>query len=107
MQHTSSFLQEVSNCPASLKWKTQSSQVLPDLNRTNCSYEWKPSVKKALFCVSCCLRLETVTSLSLQVIYDIEDESGRLKHKAEGERYEMASVEAGKLLAIERNENKA
>lgn len=75
----------------------------PDLNRTNCCNEWKPSVKKGLFCVSCCLRLETVTSLSLQEIYDIEDESGRLKYKAEGERYEMGSVEAGKLLAIEKN----
>lgn len=81
--------------------------MLPDLNRTNCHYEWKPSVKRALFCVSCYLRVETVTNMSLQAIYDTEGENGRLEQKAKGERYEMASVEAGKLLAIEKKENEA
>lgn len=45
--------------------------------------------------------------MSLQAIYDIVGERGRLGQKAEGERCEMASVEAGKLLAIEKKENEA
>lgn len=51
------------------------------------------------------MRLETVTNMSLQAIYAVVGGSGRLGKKAEGERYEMASVEAGKLLAIEKKEN--
>lgn len=63
--------------------------------------------KKALFCVCCYLRLGTVTNVSLQGIFDIVGGSGRLGQKVEAERYEMASVEAGKLLAIEIKENEA
>lgn len=63
--------------------------------------------KKALSCVCCYLRLETVTNVSLQTIYDVVGESDRLGQKVGGERYEMASVEAGKLLAIEKKENEA
>lgn len=61
--------------------------------------------KKALFCVSCNVRLETITNMSLQAIYAVVGGSGRLGRKAGAERYEMASVQAGKLLAIEKKEN--
>lgn len=45
--------------------------------------------------------------MSLQAIYDVVGESDRLGQKVGGERYEMASVEAGKLLSIEKKENEA
>lgn len=45
--------------------------------------------------------------MSLQVIYDVVGESGKLGQKVEGEKCEMGSVEAGKLLTIEKKENEA
>lgn len=43
--------------------------------------------------------------MSLQAICDVVGESGKLGQTVEGEKCEMASAEAGKLLAIEKKEN--